>query len=118
MRRLSGLAVLLMLVAACGGGSGGYDSADEVAKGFGCSGTKPIANDDLEFFVTEGLDCKFKGQDMTVNWFKSGDGLENYKAVADEMGGTFILYGDNFAVECADRANCDAIQEKVGGEVG
>lgn len=120
MRRLSGLAVLLFLLAACGGGTGGggYDSASAVAKGAGCTGAKPIASADLEMFVTEGIDCTFNGNATTVDWFKSADGLKNYKDIADKMGGGFILYGDNFAVVCDNRADCDAMQKNAGGTVG
>jgi hypothetical protein len=33
------------------------------------------------------------------------------------VGGSFILYGDDVAMECSGPADCMAIQKTVGGKV-
>lgn len=117
MRKPIALALLAPMLFACGGGDS-YDSIEDVAEAANCTGLNVDGSEDRTMFATESGYCEHMGEQQRVNWFKGGgDGLDAFEEVAQGMGGSYVLYGSNWAIECSDKIPCDSMQESVGGEV-
>jgi hypothetical protein len=121
MRRIGALASAVVATAfvlsGCGGGGGGpaYDGAKQVAAAVGCGSYH--AEDQTTLFAAETGSCRFHNHYESVDWFKDETSRDNFKKVADQIGGSVVLYGSNFAITCEVRPDCDAFHKAVGGEL-
>jgi hypothetical protein len=70
-------------VAGCSAGSAGtnYDSAQAVAKAAGCGGYQQ--DDQTTLFAADTGVCRYHGHYVSIDWFKDGTSLDNYRTVAD-----------------------------------
>ncbi len=111
----------LTFVAGCGGSSGGstYNSAKDVASAAGCTSYRHTPGSQAEMFTADSGGCKLGGDGLTVDWFKDAKSLDNFRKVASQFGGSTILYGKNWAIECVDNsADCKKVKAKLGGTLG
>lgn len=106
------LFVLTFALAGCGSSGGeSYDDAQAVADAAGMSSCEA----DTNVMSSDAVFC----EEGRANWFKSDDALAQWKQIADAAGGgSVILYGSNWAIECDTKAFCDQTKSKIGGTLG
>ena len=108
-------AVLLaaLLVAGCGGHNAGYPDARSVAKAAGCT---QIKSESPEMFAADSVTCRHGSHYETVQWFKDNQSYNQWASIAGIAGG-LIIHGGNWAIECDAKPDCDAMQQKIGGNI-
>ena len=106
MKTTTTLLLATLILAGCGGGgSSSYDDAAAVAKAAGCTNAKTT---DPEAYVADAVQCTYNGHHTYVSWFKSGD-LKNQWLNAASYSGTMIAAGSDWAIECQNKADCEAM---------
>lgn len=124
------LAALLSLVvlAGCGGSSGGsddakpkdsaksgYTSAADVGKDLPCADVLP---DVKQQGATDSILCGYAGDQVIVSWFKTkklAKAFPDLPVLASHP--TVHVYGPNWAVGCFSRSVCEAAQKVLGGKL-
>jgi hypothetical protein len=114
MKKLIPITAALLALTACGSSS--FDSSEAVAKAAKCENFTPDTEGEL--FAADSGSCTIDGTEVYIHWFKNDETLKNYRTIADQMSGSRILYGSNFAIECDTKDACETLKKAVGGEIG
>jgi hypothetical protein len=108
--RLAPLALLVPLVA-CGHHAPAYDNAAAVASAAHCVN---YHSHEPELYASDAGACTYNGHPTSIQWFTNADQLDQWWNAAASFGGP-ILRGDNWAIECDDKPDCDRLAGKLGG---
>lgn len=69
--------------------------------------------------VSRWTNCALSLLAGALSWFKDPDAAQAFRDnAAAAGGGTSILCGDNWAVECDSANQCESFKSKLGGELG
>lgn len=118
MRRT--LAVVALILTACGGGGGG-DKAPTVAAlagKLGCAGLViETDNSQRELGAREEGECDLAGEKVTVLAYNTNSARDAANQIARQFGGIAVL-GDRWTVRVDSDAMAQRVQKALGGRLG
>lgn len=113
MTRLLPALLAALMLAGCGHPQS-YKDAQSVASALGCSGFHGYR----ELGASDAGRCHYRGDEITVSWFKSAAAQNSFRRLAGAAGGgDEILYGNQWAIECPSPRTCSTAKARLGGTI-
>lgn len=109
------ITAIAWMLAGCGASTPTYGNARAVASAAGFT----HCSKDTDTLADASVDCGA----ARVDWFMSAQSEQAFTLAAKAAASAFsglklgaMLYGPNWAVECANAAQCSSIKAKIGGD--